>query len=422
MPRTWPAPPPKSYSAPMRRLMVSIGVLLVLSLTALVTNPETDSPRLVIGSTTTTQATALPAPTIVSTTAPIQLPTAPVVPGVGGGSGAVGGSLLPTDGSAYGAATTFTSSQPVPADLQFILVIGSDARPGQDIRRTNGDSIHLVAVNPRTLEGTIVGIPRDSWVDIPGHGTGKINSSLAIGGPSLMVDTVRRLTGLPIQYYVLTGFQGLSSIVDALGGVNVLVNQRMNDSFSGARFEQGWHHFDGAQALAFSRNRHDTPNGDFSRSSNHGVLMQAALGKIRAEVSDDAGLRKWVDVLLGRVALDIPPDRLLQLAALGRRIDPTRLKNVVAPGRVGTAGKASVVYLTPEASGLFTDLRPDAVIGGESSAPPQNTAPSAAPAPSSTSSTTPPLTLLPTPTTVPGGPGPTSPSTLLPPIKLFSGR
>jgi LCP family protein required for cell wall assembly len=242
--------------------MVAVGILLVLSLTALATHSGGESPRLVVGTTTSTQATPLPGPTIVEAPPPTG---APVVPGAGGGSGAVGGGLLAATGEAYSAAIPFNSSIPVPTDLQFMLVIGSDARPGEDIRRTNGDSIHLIAVNPRTFEGTIVGFPRDAWVEIPGRGTGKMNSALAMGGPSLMVDTVRRLTGLPIQYYALTGFKGLESLVDDLGGVNVMVNQRMSDRFSGAFFEQGWHKFNGAQALAFTRNRHDTANGDFGR-------------------------------------------------------------------------------------------------------------------------------------------------------------
>ena len=400
--------------------MVGVGILLVLSLTALVTHSEDDdSPRLVVGSTSTTQATALAGPTIAPP------PTGdPVVPGAGGGAGPVGGSLLGTSGAAYPPAIPFNSSVAVPTELQFVLVIGSDARPGEDIRRTNGDSIHLVAVNPRTFEGTIVGIPRDAWVEIPGRGTGKINSALAQGGPSLMVDTVRKLTGLPIQYYVLTGFQGLTSMVDDLGGVNVQVGQRMSDRFSGAFFEAGWHKFNGAQALAFTRNRYDTQNGDFGRSANHGVLIQAAMGKIRAEVGDDGGLRKWADVLLRHGALDVAPDKLLPLAALGRRTDPGRMRNVVVPGRIGMAGRASVVYLTAEAAGLFTDLRADAVIGGETAAPPPAPgAPTtgAPPAGAAPPTTRPPITLLPTPTTQPG-PGTTTPNTLLPPITLFPPR
>ena len=398
--------------------MVGAAVLLVASLVALVTHSEDQAPALVVGSTTTTQATALPGPTIVE---PPPTTAAPVVPGAGGGSGPVGGTLKGTDGRAYGNAIPFNSSIPVPSGLQFVLVIGSDARPHEDVRRTNADSLHLIAVNPATMEGTIVGIPRDAWVDIPGRGNGKINSAMQHGGPSLVVDSVRRLTGLPINYYVLTGFTGLTAMVDALGGVDVLVNRRMADRFSGAFFEQGWHHFNGTQALAFTRNRYDTANGDFGRSENQGTLILAALGKMRAEVGDDAGVRKWVDVLLRHASLELPADRVLPLAALGRRLDPARLRNVVVPGRIGFAGRQSVVFLTAEAAGVFTDLRDDAVIGGSAgaapAAPPPPTATTVAPAPTTT--TRPPL--LPTPTTAPPG-SPAPPNTLLPPITLLPRR
>lgn len=275
-----------------------------------------------------------------------------------------GGGLAPSDGIPWAPAIPFTTSEPVPEDLVFILVAGSDARPREDLFATRADSIHLLAVNPATGEGTVLGLPRDSWVEIPGHGRDKINNALALGGPKLLAATVRRLTGLPVHYYVVTGFTGLARMVDDLGGVDVLVDRRMNDRNSGARFERGWHKMNGAEALAFSRDRNDVANGDFSRSENQGRVILSALAKMRSEVADDAGVARWIGVLLKYVRLDIPRDRLPNLGALARRLDPTHLRNVVAPGRVGSAGAQSVVYLTKDAARLFEDLRADAVIGG----------------------------------------------------------
>jgi LCP family protein required for cell wall assembly len=280
-----------------------------------------------------------------------------------------GGGLARSDGTPAAPAIPFTTSQPVPDGLVFILVAGSDARPREDMFRTRADSIHLLAINPDTGEGTILGLPRDSWVEIPGHGRDKINNALARGGPNLLAATVRRLTGLPVDYYVITGFPGLTRMVDDLGGVDVIVERRMNDRVSGARFERGWHRMNGAEALAFSRNRNDVANGDFSRSENQGLLLLAGLAKMRAEVADDAGVARWIGVLLNYVRLDIPRDRLPNLGALARRLDPARLRNVVAPGRIGSAGAQSVVYLTKDAARLFDDLRADAVIGGAADVP-----------------------------------------------------
>jgi LCP family protein required for cell wall assembly len=209
----------------------------------------------------------------------------------------------------------------------------------------------------------MIGFPRDSWVEVPGHGTRKINSALALGGPQLMAETVRRVTGLPVHYYVITGFEGFQRLVDDMGGLNVKVNRRMNDRFSGAQFNPGWHKMTGGEALAYARNRHDVPNGDFGRSEHQGELILSGLAKLRSEVSDDAGIRHWIAVMLRHVSLDTPPGTLEGLGALARNLDPAKITNLILPGRVGNAGGQSVVFLT-EAAKIFLDLRPDAVLGG----------------------------------------------------------
>lgn len=300
--------------------------------------------------------------------------------------------LAQPDGEPYRPAIAFTSSQPVPDGLVFILVAGSDARPGEELRRSRADSIHLLAVNPATREGTVLGFPRDAWVEIPGHGQGRINNALVLGGPELLASTVRNLTGLPVDYYVLTGFVGLEAMVDELGGVDVPVDRRMNDRFSGARFESGWHDFTGAEALAYSRNRKDVAKGDFTRSEHQGVLILSMLAKMRAEVADDGGVRRWFGVLLRHGELDVPLDQLPILSSLARRIEPNRLDNVVAPGDVGMAGSASVVYLTEDAARLFEDLRADAVIGSPTPPPPEERERKATTTTTSTSTTTAPPT------------------------------
>lgn len=267
-------------------------------------------------------------------------------------------------GDPYGQALVFRSAIPVPFGLTFVLVVGSDARPGYDPRSGNADSIHLVGVNPATRRGTILGIPRDAWVEVPGVGNRKITTALATGGPDLLARTVEHLTGLPVDYYAVTGFAGLRAIVDELGGLDVHVDEPMNDPYSGARFSRGWHHMDGGAVLAFARNRHDVPAGDFSRSLNQGKVLLAALAKMRAEVGDDDGIDRWVGVLLRHAVVDTGLGTLRGLAALARRLDPAGLRNEVLPGRVGWApGGQSVVYLDPRAAAIFEDLRSDATLG-----------------------------------------------------------
>lgn len=377
-----------------RRLVASAAVValvvsgLVTSTVAVVRDRDAGHRSLVVGTLEGDVTVAAPTATVVgaSVPQPSTSSSTPVPPAPASGRRGTGGDpLKDADGRPYGTALFFRSDIPVPADLVFVLVVGSDARPGHDPRRANADSVHLLAVDPRTSDGTIVGFPRDSWVEIPGHGRGKLTSALAIGGPRLMAETVRHLTGLPVHHYVITGFAGFSSVVDELGGVDVHVSERMNDRASGARFQPGWHHFNGAQALAFSRNRNDVSYGDFTRSENQGKVVLDALAKLRAEVADDPGLLRWVNVLRRHATVDGSPQRLMELGTLAHRLDPRTIDNVVLPGRIGTAGRASVVYLDARAGAMFADLRPDAVIGTGS----PRTTTSTSPTSTSTTTSTP---------------------------------
>jgi len=376
----------------------AVGLTIAVALVAGACSGSRTEKGLVIGKSTST-TTALPGPDIVEdpTTTTAENSTTTGIHRTGGGGGGSGPAVKAStvgipDGSPYGDAIPFTSSVEVPANLVWILAIGSDARPGGDMRKSNGDSIHLIGVDPQTGAGTVVGFPRDSWVKIPGHGTGKINSALAMGGPQLMAETVRQVTGLPVDYYVLTAFEGFQKIVDELGGVNVQVDTKMDDKYSGARFDPGWQDMNGGEALAYSRDRHDFSNGDFSRSLHQANVMLSGLAKLRAEVGDEDGLQRWIGVLLRHADLDSPPQQLLPLAVLARKLDPAKITNVVVPGRVGTAGAASVVYLTDDARKLFLDLRPDAAIGGPSGDEPR-------PAPTTTTTVAPSTTT----TTAPAG-------------------
>ena len=390
----------RELSAPARGLLaLGIGVVVVCVAVAVLFRPP-DDPDVIVGFTGETTSTPPTEP-------PTILEPPPTLPPPG-----LGRRPLPEPGPAVGLkvangrpfepAVEFRSDIPIPEELVFVLVLGSDARPKEDLLATRADSIHLVAVNPKSGQGTIVGFPRDSYVQYPRGGRGKINDALTRGGPGYVAETVRLLTGLPVHYYVLTGFVGFQRMVDDVGGIDVLVERRMNDRMSGARFEKGWHHFVGGEALAFSRNRQDVANGDFSRSENQGQLLLSGLGKLRSSVADDGRLFDFIEVLRKSSRFDVPVDHLPRLAALARRMDPTRMSNVVLPGRVGYAGRASVVYLTQDAARLFADLRDDAVIGAASTGPggPTTTAPPAPPAdgPPGTTTTEAPR---PAPTTAP---------------------
>lgn len=252
------------------------------------------------------------------------------------------------------------SYEPRPDGVVFVLVVGNDYRPGVDGKRA--DAIHLVGVNPKQGRGTMLNIPRDTWVAIPGWGMNKINAANTFGGPDLMARTIRSLTGIMPDFVVMTDFGGFTSMVDELHGVRVPVPFPMDDANSGARFPARRVKMSGAEALAFSRNRH-IPGGDFRRSQHQGLVILSALAELRHDGRTPADTLHYLGVLYRHAEVQgVTPRELYALGRLALSLDPRRVRNVVLPGGIGQAGGQSIVTVAPTAQGLFADLRDDGVL------------------------------------------------------------
>lgn len=243
----------------------------------------------------------------------------------------------------------------------FVLIIGSDVREG-DPSGGRADSLHVLALNTQTGAGTLIGIPRDSYVPIPGSGTNKINAALYFGGASRMVQTVEALAKVPIHYWALIEFSRFRKLVDTLGGVEVKVPYAMNDPASGAVFKKGTKKMNGEQALAFSRARKTIPGGDFARSENQGRVLIGALEKFRADAASPLKLAKYLRAFSDLVETDVKTTELLRLANIGRKAKPWKIKNLVLPGGGANAGGASVVRLSAGASEIFKKVADDGVL------------------------------------------------------------
>ncbi len=257
-------------------------------------------------------------------------------------------------------------SPSVPSDdLLFVLVIGSDARPQQSITSgTRGDAIHIVAVNPKRGIVSILGIPRDSYVPIPGAGTGRINGALAMGGPELMVRTVEQLTGIHIDAYVLTGFAGFEHMVKAVGGFSIDIPYAMDDSYSGAHFRRGPTHLSGRQALALARNRHDAPGGDFGRSMNQGRIIVAAMREFLSDLrKDPLTALRWGLAAARFMQTDLSLTQMMELLLAVPSIARTPVRDEVVYGSGAMVGSSSVIRLGDFAHAKFRDLRRDGVLG-----------------------------------------------------------
>ncbi|HEX2850846.1 MAG TPA: LCP family protein [Acidimicrobiales bacterium] len=245
-------------------------------------------------------------------------------------------------------------------DPYFLLVVGNDGRAG--LEGVRGDAIHLIGVNPGAKAATILNIPRDTWVDIPGHGREKITSSFDFGGLPLEVQTVSQLTGVPISFAVTTNFDGFMALVDAMGGFNIEIPSRMYDPFSGADFQPGPFWMNGTAALSFARDRH-LDGGDLTRTTNQGWLLLSALQRAEDVTKSPFGTLKLLSLISRYTQLDNVGIRdLYPLVNGALELDTANVRNVTMPATLGFVGPAAVVFVGPGAGDLFADFRDDAVL------------------------------------------------------------
>lgn len=248
-----------------------------------------------------------------------------------------------------------TADEPV-----FLLVVGHDAREG--LAGARADALHVIGVNPTAGSATILNIPRDTWVSIPGLGMEKINAAFWTGGAANQARVVSDLLGVEFPYVVTTGFDGFMAMVDELGGVEVDIPEPMADADSGAYFDAGPNLLLGGPALALARNR-AVDGGDFTRTHHQSLILIAALAKLRGEGASMADTVRWLAVLLRHATFDgaALPD-LYRLGQLALSIDPANVRTVTMPGVIGITSGGSSVLVTPESQSLFADFRDDAIL------------------------------------------------------------
>lgn len=233
----------------------------------------------------------------------------------------------------------------------FVLVVGTDARTGNPLV-ANGDAIHLVGINTKTMKAGVLNFPRDCWVNIPGHGSGKINSSFSAGGPELMAKTVESLTGIHIDYWLVTAFQGFQGALEHLGVLKIHIPYDINDrGYSGAVLQAGTQKLPGWKVLQYARARHTLPHGDLARTKHQGQILVALLRKLRTEVGRSPGsLMRWIAVARRFTRENLPPDDLFRLGILASQVRPHDVGNVNVPVTLGSVGPASVDFIRDAAA------------------------------------------------------------------------
>jgi len=236
-----------------------------------------------------------------------------------------------------------------------ILLLGNDSR-GEKYGRS--DTIVLLRYVPKKELAYLISIPRDSRVYIQGYGNRKINSATALGGPNLMVKTVKKLTKMDINHYVMIDFSGFKNLVDGLGGIRVYVPKAINSTARGyeMKFSKGWHNMNGTQALNFVRFRHDA-RGDLGRIERQQQFFKALSSKIFS-----LGSLPKAPYLLNTFAENAETDmgggQLLQYARRIKALKDEDLMMTTVPGVPRYMNGASYVILDEEGmKELFRDIK-----------------------------------------------------------------
>lgn len=228
-------------------------------------------------------------------------------------------------------------------DPFVVLLYGIDSRDGGNNDRGRPDSLILALIDPELLKVSLISIPRDSYVDIPGRTQkDKVNHSFSYGGVELTIQTLEEWLDIPIYGYVAIDFNGFRELVDLVGGVDVYVDQSIiyDDPVDGThiRLEQGQQVLDGKNALDFVRARLDNrgPNyytSDYKRMERQQMVLKA-LGKEIVSISSLPRIFSMMNVVGDNVTTTLTPNELDQLV---RKFYRFNIENLETTSIVGEA-------------------------------------------------------------------------------------
>ena len=273
--------------------------------------------------------------------------------------------LMADDGDGWAVVGTHLAT--IGADPWFggatrrVLVLGSDARPGQDPPVFRMDSIHVLTSAPSERAGAILGYPRDSWVDTD-YGSMRVNALTSSGrGPDAIFDFFTEEWDVPLDGYILTGFSGFTRLMDATVGritITIPIPIPEQEEFSG--FSSGEQRLNGQRTLDFSRTRKKIPGGDFTRSYHQGIVMLAVLRTLQESPPEQ------IPALLGELSrfteTNLSAADLIQLGAAAMHMELGSITNEVLPGALGRAsGGQSVVFLDPGFEAIVADVVDDGI-------------------------------------------------------------
>ncbi len=235
-----------------------------------------------------------------------------------------------------------------------ILMMGGDVRGVDEGQAARSDSILVASFDPVTKKAHLFSVLRDTYVDIEGHGKGRINTAITLGGYPLAMKTVGDLLGLDIQYYVYTDFEGFKALIDEIGGIYFDVEKDMDyvDNADGNRYDihlkKGYQLLDGDKALQYVRFRHDAMS-DFTRTERQREFLQT----VAKELQSTWSIIKMKDILESiqpYIKMNINVSDMLKLGQLGMKTHVAGTAQVPPMNLIGESnvGGASVIAIKDE--------------------------------------------------------------------------
>ncbi len=203
----------------------------------------------------------------------------------------------------------------------YILLLGTDGRPGEEVYRS--DSIILARVDPTEKQATLISIPRDTMVVYKGE-TMKINATHSVDGPEGVVNAVNELCfggQQKISHYAEINFEGMEQLIDAVGGIDLEATEEVDDpAHLDVKVEKGFQHMDGKTALAYARCRYTYADGDYTRMRHQRQVLSALAAKILNDL-DPTTVMGTVEALSKVVRTTLSPQDIISVANAMRGMD-----------------------------------------------------------------------------------------------------
>jgi LCP family protein required for cell wall assembly len=255
--------------------------------------------------------------------------------------------------SASGQLSPVLPSQPL-----NVLIIGSDRRLGQPSVGARSDTLIVVRLDPKTKSISMLSVPRDLLVDIPGYGPNKINAAYSYGGAKLSLEVVKHLLGVPINDFIDVNFEGFVGVVDKLGGSYLMIDHRYYNNtavtdYASIDIEPGYQLLNGHQTLDFVRFRHDQ-DGDFTRI----VRQQMFLREMKRQLAASATITSFprlfsvATIMSHYVVSDIASlNKIYGLVTLALQLNSNHIYQTHIDGSTPTINGIDYVVATPQQIG-----------------------------------------------------------------------